>query len=816
MKLLAYLFRVARNVFTSPTFRARFYYLHAVSSLDLDDSSVLIESFHGDDINGAPFYILDELCRNPKYAGLTKHVVANKASERAISSLLNSQFGNRSDVVLVRKNGRRYCRLLASAKYLVTNVSFPTYFVKRPGQVYMNTWHGTPLKALGKRVKNAPNEIGNVQRNLIMSDYLLCPSEFVANVFRHDYMIDIFYGGTYLYAGYPQNAALLSPVQTKESLSAATGASLAGKRVVAYMPTWRDEGPDCTFEDLAARLNQTLRDFDSKLDDDTIVLAKPHHMAAASIDWSSFSKVLPFPPGFETYQVLSVADVLVTDYSSVMFDFLNTRKPIFLYTYDEAAYQNGRSMYHTVDELTFWHTESIDELCLKISGLGEGDCDYQDYRERYCLYDSVDASATLCNVLIDGDLSKVKAVRGEDFHNDRKNVLIFAGALRKNGMTSSLKGLLSTIDREAANYVLLFYTNSVRENIQFLNTLPEGVRYVPIQARENMTLSEAFACALYFKFGQSNAWIMGRLASMFERERNRVFPGYGFDTVIHFTGYDRRPIFLFNAFDQAKKVIFVHNDMEQEYKRGKNFDRNALMLAYRDWDVIAVVNEPLIKPLVDFFRVDSSKIRVVHNCNDLDGIRQGGRLPLQFDEDTVSSVPQEELSGMIEGKTGPLFINVGRFAPEKGQIRLMDAFLRFNREVSPESRLIILGGYGPEYDAVAAHLEELDTDAIVLILSLSNPYPLIAQSDALVLSSFYEGLPMVIFEALALGTPVISTDIVGPRAFLEQGYGLLVENSEEGLYEGMRRCADGDLGDVDFDLDAFNERSAREFEELVS
>lgn len=70
-----------------------------------------------------------------------------------------------------------YMRLLASAKYLINDATFPNYWIKKEGQVYINTWHGTPLKAMGRKVHNDVF-FGNVQKNLVNADYLLYPNIF--------------------------------------------------------------------------------------------------------------------------------------------------------------------------------------------------------------------------------------------------------------------------------------------------------------------------------------------------------------------------------------------------------------------------------------------------------------------------------------------------------------------------------------------------------------------------------------------------------------------------------------------------------------
>ena len=161
------------------------------------------------------------------------------------------------------------------------------------------------------------------------------------------------------------------------------------------------------------------------------------------------------------------------------------------------------------------------------------------------------------------------------------------------------------------------------------------------------------------------------------------------------------------------------------------------------------------------------------------------------------------------------FINIGRFSYEKGHERLIEAF-EIVRDLYDNARLIIIGGYGPIYNEVLerAQSSKFASD-IVVIKSLSNVFPVLTKCSAFVLSSYYEGLPVTIMEALVLGKTVISTDIVGPRAFLSHGYGHLVQESPEAIAEGMTKFIEGTLPPARFfDAEEFNRNAIREFESL--
>jgi CDP-glycerol glycerophosphotransferase len=106
-------------------------------------------------------------------------------------------------------------------------------------------------------------------------------------------------------------------------------------------------------------------------------------------------------------------------------------------------------------------------------------------------------------------------------------------------------------------------------------------------------------------------------------------------------------------------------------------------------------------------------------------------------------------------------------------------------------------------------------EAIFVILGSSNPFPLFGRMDAFVLSSDYEGRPLVLYEAFALGLSVISTDIPGPAEVLNEGYGLVVENSVEGLVRGMQVALRGEVPQRPYDFEAHNRSALERFYKAV-
>ncbi|HIU69549.1 MAG TPA: CDP-glycerol glycerophosphotransferase family protein [Candidatus Scubalenecus merdavium] len=781
----------------------------------MNEKAILFESFNGDDFTGNPFYLLLEACSNERYSGYTKYVAVKKSdleNDKKVETLLRN-YDLLDQVVLVRRNSREYCKLLASAKYLVNNVTFPTFFIKREGQVYLNTWHGTPLKGLGRNIKDNPNTIGNVQRNFLMSDYLLYPNKYSFEHIRHDYMLDQFYTGQYVLSGYPCNSAFFDQSRVdsiKEQLE------ISDKKVVVYMPTWRGKEKGKKVDKHIFYILHLLYEMESKLDDDVVVFVKLHHLAMSSIELDEFEKIKAFPTEFETYDFLNVADCLITDYSSVMFDYLNTDKKVFLYTYDKEEYMAGRSIYTDIDTLPFQAFDTPKPLCEALNAQ-LGSVSYGTYRDMFCHYDSAYAAKDLLALLIFGEVSeRMELIDGKKFRNNKPNVLIFAGELAKNGLTTALKGLINYVDTSKMNYVLTFYTKKTNRNKQVINEFRDEISYIPIQGAKNLTFIGAVCQLLYFKMNIDTAFVNRQIEKNAAREVERSYPTIHFDYAIHYTGYERHIIHIINALD-AKKAIYTHNDLLKERKTRNNIHVPSLKKAYRQYDRIVIIRESMREEIKkNIPGVDDTKIVVAHNLNNLELIKRRAKKKVTFDDDTYCNIELDELNSVLQNKNVLKFIDIARFSPEKGLDQLIFAFNRFRKE-NPDAYLIIVGGHGKDFDAICALAESEETKNVIIIRSISNPYPILAKCDCFVLSSHYEGLPMTIMEALILDKKVISTNIPGPSEFLSQGYGYLVEDSVDGILKGMQEFEKTGLKTLTkFDAQAFNKNALAEFEAIFN
>lgn len=772
-------------------------------------NQILIQSYDGSSISGNPYYILLQLNKNEKYKKIPKFIVVNKKTKEMIDKKLKDlKISNFKTVII---HSKEYCKVLAHSKYLINNSTFPVYFMKKEGQVYLNTWHGTPLKAMGRDIVDSPHELGNVQRNFMMADFLIYQNDFMFEKMKDAYMLDNIYNGKYVLSGYPRNDIFLKKDNQKQIRK---DLDLSNKKVIVYMPTWRGTAAKKDNRKQTKLILETLKELEEKMGDNYVLYLKIHNLACVNINYNLYSKIRPFPDNYETYEFLSVADCLITDYSSVMFDFANTGKKIILYTYDYQEYTKNRGFYLDVKTLPFPMVYNQKQLCNEILDLNSN-VNYAEFQHKYCKYDSKFTSREICRLLFEKENANLKIIDGKSLNNGKENILIFTGALLKNGITSSLKGLINNIDLNKYNYYLTFYRNAVAKNCYVINSFNKKCNYIPIQGLKDYRLLELISILLYYKCNWDNKFIRKYIKKVYEREIKRVYVNIKFKAAIDFCGYDKQPINMISYMDTLK-IRYTHSDMKKEQESRNNFHVPSLKHAYKTYDKIAIVREGMDKEIRTHFKgICPQNIELAHNVNDVNNIISNSRKKIDFSAMTYSNYTIEQINEIINNKENIVFITIGRFSIEKSHSRLLNAFKKIQRK-NKNAYLIIIGGHGNQFSNTMKQIKNEQIKNVIVIKNMENPYPILKKCDLFILSSLYEGLPMTIMESLILKVPILSVDIPGPRPFLSQGYAYLVKNSEDGLYKGMKKFINGDFPKLKkFDSTQFNNQAISEFYKLI-
>ncbi|AOY56384.1 MAG: hypothetical protein RI933_1111 [Actinomycetota bacterium] len=289
--------------------------------------AVFFESFQGKVIGDNPLDIYNELRRRrPDLEYIWTIGPETQAPEGARG---------------VRFASKEWLVALATSKYLVNNTNWPWYFRKVPGQVYLQTWHGTPLKRLGREIPNnnlTKSYLDTMDREASYWDYLISPNPFCTEIFPGAFG----YRGRIIETGYPRNDRLSSASALDRALiRQRLGINNPNTRVVLYAPTWRDYKRSATgnWESV------TFMDEDIELPPGFQMLYRGHtntHAAHKTKVAGGAIDVTKYPDVTELYLA---ADILITDFSSVMFDFTVTGKPVLFLAPDLERYRAERGFY---------------------------------------------------------------------------------------------------------------------------------------------------------------------------------------------------------------------------------------------------------------------------------------------------------------------------------------------------------------------------------------------------------------------------------------------------------------------------------------
>ncbi|AOP54790.1 CDP-glycerol:poly(glycerophosphate) glycerophosphotransferase [Brevibacterium aurantiacum] len=236
---------------------------------------------------------------------------------------------------------REWYEILSRAEYLVNNIYFFSWFIKRPYQTYIQTWHGTPLKKIGRSYwedrNREPVWIERMDRQARGWDFLVTPNAFCTEKFAEEFR----YPGKVLEAGYPRNDVLALPDSGTVSAVRSKLGIGAGKKVVLYAPTWRDsQSAKAWMANMVTFID--LQDLSADLGEEYVILVRGHgHNARAGSSVESKGSVIDVTYYPEINDLYLAADLAITDYSSVMFDFAVTRKPMVFFAPDLAEYSEG-------------------------------------------------------------------------------------------------------------------------------------------------------------------------------------------------------------------------------------------------------------------------------------------------------------------------------------------------------------------------------------------------------------------------------------------------------------------------------------------
>lgn len=374
-------------------------YAFASKIIPVDDKLILFESGIGKQFGDSPKNIYDEIVdRNLDYKKIW--VVNKKVRYKDIENTKR-----------IKRLSPSYYYYLARARIWVNNQNFPTYIKKRSETTYLQTWHGTPLKKMLFDIENimgrTEDYLDRVSQAVQEWDYLLSPSVYASNAFRSAFQ----YEGKILETGYPRNDIFYRTDKEKISKNIKVRLNIpSDKKIVLYAPTFRDNQTTSqnkfTFD-----IKMDLHKMQEELGEDYILLLRMHVVVhnKVKIEDELNDFIIDVSKYPDMQELLLISDLLITDYSSAMFDFANTRKPMMFFTYDFDTYKNEvRGFYMDFEsEAPGPFVTSTDEIIENIQNINEIEQDYAEkyikFYENYCGLEDGNASKRVVDYLLENN-----------------------------------------------------------------------------------------------------------------------------------------------------------------------------------------------------------------------------------------------------------------------------------------------------------------------------------------------------------------------------------------------------------------------------
>ncbi len=487
------------------------YYYRCLKYTKIDKNVALLESRGGEGLASNMYYIAENLVKR----GMQVYISVYSDKTDRIDTLFPQN--SNSNIKYVYKPSKEYYHAFATAKYLFNDMVYNERIIKREGQIWTNVWHGTPLKCLEYDVENQRHALGGSAREFLSSDYLVAPSRFYIDKMISSAHLEYLLPRTntsVIYNGYPRNSVFFSE-KSRDKIRKEV--NIQDKEVFVYMPTWRGTLFHATQEKGEYSIGKIMEYFETHLKEHQILYAKLHNLDNNKLNYDSYSKIMPFPEEYEPYEFLNAADCLITDYSSVFFDFANTRRKIILFCYDKDKYLQDRGLYVPIEALPFPNATTYDELLPELNLL-KG---YEDseFVLKYCTYDCIGATTKLIENVIEGKKSgKIE----KPSTNGKKNILIYDARIKwRNEKTDSVMLVLDSLKTDEYNYYYAFRSRALEKTPSYLQNLPKEINIYTLPSNVFLTKKEK-------KLWKKSRKISANTAN---RELKRALPGMPFDEI---------------------------------------------------------------------------------------------------------------------------------------------------------------------------------------------------------------------------------------------------------------------------------------------
>lgn len=321
--------------------------------------------------------------------------------------------GNEKVKVLYRFS-IRWLYYMARANFWIVNARMPKWLDKRKETKYVQTWHGTPLKklALDMDTYGMPgSNLENYKKNFLAEtqkwDYLIAPNQYSKEIFKSCFAFD----KRFIDSGYPRNDVLYDKNNSEDirKLKEKFGLPL-DKKILLYAPTWRDDYY-ITKGKYRFKVPFNMDTLNDILSDKAVLIFRAHYLVAESLDGIADEKrIFNFSGNEDISELYLASDLLITDYSSVFFDYANLKRPMLFYAYDYEHYRDHlRGFYFDLEKDAPGPFVSKEEDFYKQlnkfineNQTFNNDIKLSDFHGKFCRWEDGNASERVINYITEG------------------------------------------------------------------------------------------------------------------------------------------------------------------------------------------------------------------------------------------------------------------------------------------------------------------------------------------------------------------------------------------------------------------------------
>ncbi len=372
----------------------------------VDEKTLLFCCFNGKSYSCSPKAIYEYMINNDEFKDY-KFIWAF-LDEKKYKNLEKNK-----NTSVVKIGAKEYKKYLAKAKYWIFNYKIPDFLYPKKNQIFVQCWHGTPLKRLGcdlEHFDNVLNTIDGIKKRYKIEaskfTYFISPSKFASEKFISAWNLkEIGKKNIIVEEGYPRNDFLFNYKEKDvQQIRKKLGIENDNRKIILYAPTYRSDQHQ-TGLGYVYKEEIDFKKMEEKFGKEYLILFRPHYFIANSFDFDKYKGFVYNVANIDDINELYIiSDILITDYSSVFFDYANLKRPMIFFMYDLEHYKNeSNGFYIDLNELPGPIVETQEDLEKLIEdvdfNIGSSK-KYKEFNEKYNYLDDGNASKRVIEKVI--------------------------------------------------------------------------------------------------------------------------------------------------------------------------------------------------------------------------------------------------------------------------------------------------------------------------------------------------------------------------------------------------------------------------------